>query len=124
MTEKEQLWYLIDKLLDDKYQIKDFCNEFTRIYDLEVDYDELSTLENKLFNELSSMTSRFSENEEDLKIPNMYYNEKDIISKAKEIVSIIKANNRWRDYKITKKWNMDFYLTKNNITETSHIKKC
>ncbi|WP_028235175.1 hypothetical protein [Pseudobutyrivibrio sp. MD2005] len=94
MTEKEQLWYLIDKLLDDKYQIKDFCNEFTRIYDLEVDYDELSTLENKLFNELSSMTSRFSENEEDLKIPNMYYNEKDIISKAKEIVSIIKANNR------------------------------
>lgn len=39
------------------------------------------------------MTSRFSENEEDLKISNMYYNEKDITSKAKEIVSIIKANN-------------------------------
>ena len=90
MTEKEQLWYLIDKLLKDEYQIKIFCDEFTRIYDLEIDYDDLSIQENKLFNELSSMTGRFSENEEELKIPNMYFSKEDIISKVKEIAVLIK----------------------------------
>ena len=63
MTEKEQLWYLIDKLLKDEYQIKIFCDEFTRIYDLEIDYDDLSIQENKLFNELSSILGSTLDNQ-------------------------------------------------------------
>ena len=39
MTEKEQLWYLISGVLNGVYDIKTFCSEFTRIYDLEIDYD-------------------------------------------------------------------------------------
>lgn len=46
MTEKEQLWYLINGVLNDTYDIKTFCSEFTRIYDLEVDYEQLSEQEN------------------------------------------------------------------------------
>ena len=49
MTEKEQLWYLINGVLNNTYDIKTFCFEFTRIYDLEVDYEQLSEQENSEF---------------------------------------------------------------------------
>ena len=45
MREKEQLWYLINGVLSGTYDIKTFCSEFTRIYNLEVDYEELSKQE-------------------------------------------------------------------------------
>ena len=44
MTGKEQLWYLINGVLDGSYDIKTFCLEFTRIYDLEVDYDGITKI--------------------------------------------------------------------------------
>jgi len=31
MTEKEQLYYLINGVLDGSYQVKTFCSEFTRV---------------------------------------------------------------------------------------------
>ena len=61
MTEKESLWYLINELLNGSYSVNIFCNEFTRIYDLEVDYDELSLNENYEFSKLCEMTGRFSD---------------------------------------------------------------
>lgn len=36
MSKKEQLWYLIDGVLEGSYDIKAFCDEFVRIYNLEV----------------------------------------------------------------------------------------
>ena len=83
MTEKEQLWYLINGLLDGSYDIKSFCSEFTRIYDLEVDYDQLTELENNEFEELCEMAGRFSDDEEELKIPHMYVSEEEIIERVK-----------------------------------------
>lgn len=50
MTEKEQLYYLINGVLDGTYQVKTFCSEFTRVYDLEVDYEQLSELVQKFLN--------------------------------------------------------------------------
>lgn len=50
MTEKEQLYYLINGVLDGSYQVKIFCSEFTRVYDLEVDYEQLSELVQKFLN--------------------------------------------------------------------------
>ena len=50
MTEKEQLYYLINGVLDGSYQVKTFCSEFTRVYDLEVDYEQLSVLLQKFLN--------------------------------------------------------------------------
>ena len=85
MNEKEQLYYLIDGLLNGNYNIKDFCDEFTRIYNLEIDYDVLSSAEYKCFSELSQMAARFSEYDEDLKIPNVYCSEDEIRDKTKNI---------------------------------------
>lgn len=83
MTEKEQLWYLISGVLNGVYDIKTFCSEFTRIYDLEIDYEQLSEAENIEFADLCEMTGRFSEDEEDLKIPNVYYSEDNILDKVR-----------------------------------------
>lgn len=85
MTEKEQLWYLINGVLNDSYDIKAFCSEFTRIYGLEVDYEQLSEQENSEFEDLREMAGRFSDDEEELKIPNMYYSKKNILDKARYV---------------------------------------
>lgn len=85
MSPKEQLWYLIDGLLDGNYDINNFCDEFTRIFDLEVEYDTLNSFENKEFLDLSEMTARFSDNEEDLKLPNVYFDEQQVRKKVEEI---------------------------------------
>ena len=90
MTEKESLRYLINGLINGSYAIKIFCSEFTRIYDLEVDYDELSSDENYEFGKLCEMTGRFSDDEEELKIPNMYCSENEIRNKVKYIVNKLK----------------------------------
>lgn len=83
MTEKEQLWYLVNGVLNGTYDIKTFCSEFTRIYDLEVDYEQLSEQENSEFGDLCKMTGRFSDNDDELKIPNMYYSKENILDKAR-----------------------------------------
>lgn len=85
MNEKQQLWYLMDGLLNDSYQIKTFCSEFSRIYDLEVDYEELSQEENEEFGDLCDMCSRFSDNVNELQIPNMYFSEEQVRNKVKDI---------------------------------------
>ena len=64
MTEKEQLYYLINGVLDGSYQVKTFCSEFTRVYDLEID-------------------------EEELKIPNMFFSEESILNKAKYVKQLL-----------------------------------
>lgn len=88
-TEKEQLYYLINGVLDGSYQVKIFCSEFTRIYDLEVDYEQLSELENKEFGDLCEMVGRFSADEEELKIPNMFFSEESILNKAKYVKQLL-----------------------------------
>ena len=82
MTEKEQLWYLINGVLNNTYDIKTFCFGFTRIYDLEVDYEQLSEQENSEFGE---MAGRFSDDDDELKIPNMYYSKENILEKARYV---------------------------------------
>lgn len=85
MTHKEELWYLINGLLKGSYEIKTFCSEFTRIYNFEVNYDELNNYEKKEFSDLSDMAGRFSDDEDELKIYNLYFNKNAIIDKARKI---------------------------------------
>ena len=89
MTEKEQLWYLINGVLNDTYDIKTFCSEFTRIYDLEVDYEQLSEQENSEFGDLCEMAGRFSDDDDELKIPNMFFSEESILNKAKYVKQLL-----------------------------------
>jgi hypothetical protein len=89
MTEKEQLWYLINGVLNDTYDIKTFCSEFTRIYDLEVDYEQLSEQENSEFGDLCEMAGRFSDDDDELKIPNMFFSEESILNKAQYVKQLL-----------------------------------
>lgn len=88
MTAKEQLWYLIHGVLTGSYEVKTFCDEFYRIYNFEMDEANLTGQERREFEELFKMVARFSEFEEDLKIPNMYYSGDEILQKVKEIRKI------------------------------------
>lgn len=49
-----------------------------KIFDLEIDYDELSKEEYIILGNVSDMVARFSDSVEDLKLPNVYYSEKQI----------------------------------------------
>lgn len=88
MTAKEQLWYLIKGLINGSYEVSTFCDEFTRIYNLETDYAQLSAWEHKSFGELCEMAGRFSKDEEELKIPHVYFSREEILSKAKRIAYV------------------------------------
>ncbi|EAC4147582.1 TPA: hypothetical protein OWZ35_002412 [Listeria monocytogenes] len=49
-----------------------------KIFDLEIGYDELSKDEYTILGNVSDMAARFSDSEEDLKLPNVYYSEKQV----------------------------------------------
>ena len=85
MTIQEQLWYLIVGLLDESYDIKTFCREFTRIYNLETDYTQLTQLENREFSDLCDMAGRFTADREELSIPNLYYSKEEIFDRARRV---------------------------------------
>ena len=76
------------------YDIRIFCSEFTRIYYLETDYEQLTEQENNEFRDLSEMAGRFSDDEEELKIPNMYYSKENILDKVRYICA---DSQRWRN---------------------------
>ena len=85
MDAREQLIYLLKKYYEGEYETSIFADEFSRIYDLETDYSLLSEQEDQLMGELSEIVGRFSPYEEDLKIPNAYFNEEDVKKKATDV---------------------------------------
>lgn len=85
MTTREQLQYLIGGLLNESYDIRTFCMEFTRIYNLETDYSQLSHLENSEYSDLCDMAGRFTTDKEELAIPNMYYSKEEIFARAQRV---------------------------------------
>ncbi len=78
MTYPEQLYYLIREYIKGNYDTNTFCEQFSLIYDMEVDDDDLNEIERTLFSNLSRIAYRFSPYEEDLAIPNMYYTEQEV----------------------------------------------
>lgn len=85
MTSKEQLYYLIHEYIKDNYDTKTFCDQFTIIFNIETDYEDLNEVENKLFLELSSVTTRFSPYEKDFVFQNVYYTEQEVKREVLEI---------------------------------------
>jgi len=78
MSVKEQLYYLIKHVKLWNYDINTFCDMFTKLVNLEMWKEEFTEKETAAFNELNKYTSRFSPFEEDLKLPNVFYDEKAI----------------------------------------------
>lgn len=85
MAERDRLWSLINGLINGTYSTKNFCEEFTRFYDEEVDYRYLSFEEKQNFDEMNEMASRYSEDESKLRFINKYFSAEDIIENAREI---------------------------------------
>ena len=50
-----------------------------------MDYKQLTEQENKEFGDLCEMAGRFSDDEDELKMPNIYYSKKSILDKARYI---------------------------------------
>lgn len=78
MSVKEQLYYLIKHVKLGNYDINTFCDMFTELVNHEMWKEQFTEQETKIFNELNKYTSRFSPYEEDLKLPNVFYDEKTI----------------------------------------------
>ena len=90
MTDKEKLYYLINEFFAGNYDAETFSDLFTVQYNTDTDYDELSEIENRLFDELSHITSRFSSDVEDLRIPNLYYDESKVRKCVMEVIENLK----------------------------------
>lgn len=82
MTDKEKLFYLIRGVKEGRYTVPDFCDEFSRIYDLELE-EELSEIEEQTFDLLGEVTGRFSPFVEDItELPNGFSTEKEVMEKV------------------------------------------
>jgi hypothetical protein len=86
MTEKEKLYYLIREYSKGDYDTKVFCDEFSNIYNIETDYTILSEDERQYFSNLCEITDRFSEYEDELAIPNMYFSEADVRNAVEKVM--------------------------------------
>lgn len=93
MTDREKIKYLINGVLNNSYDVETFCDEFTRIYDLEINYKELTDIERKELHDLCEMASRYSGNEYELSIPNMYYSGAEILKKVRSVKSKLYNND-------------------------------
>lgn len=86
MDAKEKIYYLIREFKKGNYDINIFCDEITNVYNLELNFDDLNELEKKYFGELIIFTSRYSPYENDLKIPNAFFNDSQVRVKVDEII--------------------------------------
>jgi hypothetical protein len=85
MSPKENIYYLLREYINGNYEMEIFCDEYTQTFDIELDYNTLNEEEYKLLAELSVFTGRFSPFEEDLKIPNVYFSQEQVMRKIKEV---------------------------------------
>lgn len=67
-SDKRRLYWLIDQYLFGKIDEPTFCDEFYYSYDLEINNKTFSDVEQQTFAELSNVSSRFSQYEEDHKL--------------------------------------------------------
>ena len=86
MESKKQLYYLLEHYYKGEYTAETFADEFSRIYNLELDYRTLSEVEEKWMKELVEVTNYFSPFGEDFNnFPKFYSNEQDVKNKATEV---------------------------------------
>jgi hypothetical protein len=67
-NDKRRLYWLIDQYLSSKIDEDAFCNDFHDTLVNEMYYEGLTDIEHKVFSDLSDVSQRFSQHEEDLKL--------------------------------------------------------
>ena len=78
MTKKQELYYLLNAFKRGEYEISTFCKVFEDIFYPDVPKSELSVYELEKFEDMAKIIVRFTPYEEDLKLPNVYYNEEEV----------------------------------------------
>ena len=92
-TDKRRLYELMDMYLSGKIDANSFCDEYYYCYDLEVDMDTLTELENKAFSDLGKVSSRFSPYKEDYALDiRAFNNEEQLRQKIIETNIALKKN--------------------------------
>lgn len=93
-NDKRRLYQLMNMYLANIISAKVFCDEFYFSYDLEIEMESLTDIEKIAFAELSAISDRFSEFEEDLiKYPGTYYNEEQLKQKIIETKEKLKEQS-------------------------------
>jgi len=85
-NDKRRIYWLIESYLSEDIDEVTFCDEYYYSYDLEINYDELSVIEQKCFSDLSIVSSRFSESMNDHEFaPKAFSTKKELREKIIEI---------------------------------------
>jgi len=92
-TDKRRIYWLIDQYLSNKLNGWDFCNQYHECFSLEIDSNTFTPNEYAKFCELSDISGRFSNVEEDLKShPDVYTSENQLRKKVIETKDFLQSN--------------------------------
>lgn len=83
-NDKRRLYWLIDQYLSGKINETTFCDDFHDILVNEMYYEGLTDIEYKTFSDLSDVSQRFSEYEEDFKLWKGFVSEEELRRKIIE----------------------------------------
>ena len=64
-SDKRRIYWAIEEFTSGRMPPKQFCDEFHFCFDLEVDLESLTTIENSVFTKLSEVVSRYSDHPSD-----------------------------------------------------------
>lgn len=87
-TDKRRIYWLINLYLLGEIDADCFTDEYYYCYDLELDSNTLTALEDKEFSELSTIAGRFSNFEEDIQA-GFHYSEDELMTKVKEVKQML-----------------------------------
>jgi hypothetical protein len=76
---------LLRRYLEGELDTESFTSNFTTVFNLETDYDQLSKFKDKLYSELASITARYSSNQDEIDEYKVHYSEGIVREKAKEV---------------------------------------
>jgi hypothetical protein len=93
-NDKRRLYQLMDIYLSGKIDESTFCDEFYYSYDLEIAIDSLTDIEKEAFADLSTVSDRFSEFEEDhIKFHKCFFTAEQLKQKIIETKEKLKEQN-------------------------------
>ncbi len=99
-TDKRRLYWLIDSYLSNKINTETFCDEYYYCYGLGIDSSTLTDLEQNIFGELMSISSRVSEFGKDfVQYPDAFYTEDELRQKTTEARDKLKIGGKmqWKE---------------------------
>ena len=86
MKAKEKLYYLITNYLKGKYSTRAFCNEYTQVYNIDLDKKNLQECEFALLESICKLAERFSPFQEDILTNDFFIDETTFQKKLAETI--------------------------------------